>query len=126
MEKISILLIALLSTISLSQTKPKVEELQLGNPHCVVVVLEAKQGKEEELKQELLKTASLSRKEDACLNYIVHEDLVNPGRFILYENWTSKDEHAKQFEKPYIIELGKKLGDLTDKPFQYFMASVIK
>lgn len=126
MKKISILLTTLFSTMSLSQTKSKVEELQLGNPHCIVVVLEAKQGKEEELKQELLKVANLGRKEGACLNYIVHEDLVNPGKFILYENWTSKDEHAKQFEKPYIIELGKKLSDLTDKPFQYFTASVIK
>lgn len=96
------------------------------NSHCVMVILEAKQDKKEQLKEELLKVAALSRKEKACISYTVHQDINNNAQFALYEKWTSKEDHAQQFSKPYILEFGNKLEDLLEKPYVYLMGKIIE
>jgi quinol monooxygenase YgiN len=45
--------------------------------------------------------------------------------FVLYEAWTSKEAHAQQFTKPYILELGNKLGDLLAQPYQVMFVNEI-
>jgi quinol monooxygenase YgiN len=97
----------------------------MENSHYVIVILEAKSGKENALKEELLKVMELSRKEDACLDYKVHEDLSNLARFVLYETWTNKEDHAKQFQKSYITDFGKKLEGLLNSPYQAFAAKLL-
>lgn len=95
------------------------------NAYTVMVIAEAKPGKEAFLKRELLDAAELSRKERACIEYRVHQDITNPALFTLYEQWASKEAHQQQFEKPYIIALVKKLDDLLSKPFQAIFAEEI-
>lgn len=95
-----------------------IEGMNTPARHTVLVVLDAKSGSKDVLKKELLKVKELSEKESTCLEYRVYEDTQKPNRVILYENWTSKADHAKQFEKPYIIEFGKKLDGLLEKPYE--------
>ncbi len=90
--------------------------------HTVICVMEAKPGREEDLQRALTEVAALSRAENTCLNYHLHQDKNNPANFILYENWISQTEHQKQFEKSYIIDLGNKLEELLVKPYQYYFA----
>lgn len=97
----------------------------LGN-HCVTVILEAKPGKEQQLKKELVDVMNHSKKESTCLSYKVHQDISVPTKFSLYEVWTSPQDHAKQFEKPYIIELIKKLEDLLACEYQIVMGNSIE
>jgi quinol monooxygenase YgiN len=97
----------------------------LKGTHTVVVVLEARRGKEDALKAALIKVRDLSLQESGCLAYHVHRSLNNSAQFILYENWESKAAHSKQFQKPYIMELENKLELLLAKPYQLFMAKVI-
>lgn len=90
--------------------------------YYLIVELESKKGKELELKNKLLNIMKLSRQEKSCIDYRVHEDLGNSARFVLYEVWTSKEDHAKQFEKPYIIDFGTSLEELLVKPYQCIIA----
>lgn len=95
-------------------------------PHTVVVILEAKPGKVTELKAALMTVAQHSRLENTNIEYRVHESIDNPGQFILYENWVSKEKHQQQFEKPYITELAATLESLLAKPYAAYMANEIK
>lgn len=118
--KKSIVLFAFL--IISSFTINKAEEPTMQSKHTVVVTLEAKSGKEDRLIEELLKVKKLSEQESACLEYHVHQDINNPTKILLYENWTSKEDHAKQFEKPYILGLVDTLKDVLAKPYEAVFA----
>lgn len=95
----------------------------MSKPHTVVVILEAKVGKEHELASALKAVVEPSRSEEICLEYKLHQSSDNPAQFVLYEQWVSKEKHQEQFTKPYIIELGQKLETLLAKPYQAIFAT---
>ena len=97
----------------------------MSKPHTVIVILEAKPGKENELAQALKKVAEPSRSEEICVEYRLHQGSDNPAQFVLYEQWVSRERHQEQFTKPYIVELGQQLGDLLAKPYQAIFATEI-
>lgn len=94
--------------------------------HTVMVILEAKPGKETELESALISVAKQSRSEDSNVDYRVHKSIDNPQQFILYENWINQELHQQQFEKPYIQELGSNLQSVLAKPYQAYMANEIE
>jgi quinol monooxygenase YgiN len=94
--------------------------------HTVVCILEANPNQENELKEALQKVASASRNEDTCIEYRLHQDKNHPTKFVLYENWTNQEDHQKQFQKPYILELGQKLEGLLASPVLAFFAEEIQ
>lgn len=102
-----------------------ISEKQEVKAYTVIALVEAKQGEEETLKQALIDVVKSSKKEKACLEYRLNQDLNNPAQFVLYENWESKEAHEQQFTKPYIIDLAKKLPDLLAKPYQVIFAQEI-
>jgi quinol monooxygenase YgiN len=64
----------------------------------VVAELVAKPGKEDELKQHLIALVAPTLKEEGCVQYDLHQSTTEPGRFVFYENWTSRenlDRHSK-------------------------------
>lgn len=90
----------------------------MNNIHTVLVILESKPGKENELKAALVKVAELSRQEDSCIEYHVCQDKGNSAQFGLFEKWKSKELHQEQFTKPYITDFAKQAENLLAKPFQ--------
>lgn len=94
-------------------------------PHTVIVILEAKQGKEDELQLALEAVAEPSRSEETNIEYRLHKNIDNPQQFILYENWQSKEKHMQQFEKPYIKVFSSKLEGLLAKPYEAFFGEEI-
>ena len=94
------------------------KEVEMDNAYVVVVMLEAKAGKEEDLKQALVKVAQESRKETSCIDYRLHQDQNNSAKFVLYEKWQSADLHQKQFAKPYIEEFANLAEELLAKPYE--------
>ena len=89
--------------------------------YIITVILEAKPGKELELKQALMDVVEPHRREKACLEYRLHQDLNNPAQFVIYARWTSEEEHDKELKKPYVIALLKRLDEeLLAKPLQAF------
>jgi len=97
----------------------------MQKPHTVIVILEAKTGREMELQSALEDVVKPSRAEKTCLEYRLHRSLDNPCQFILYENWISKEKHQEQFTKPYIMELASKVENLLARPYQAIFASEI-
>lgn len=95
----------------------------MKTPHTVIAILEAKEGKENELQSTLEAIVKPSRSEKTCLEYRLHKSLDNPRQFVLYENWENKEKHQEQFTKPYIIELVNKLENLLAKPYQAIFAN---
>lgn len=43
------------------------------------------------VKAELIKLIDVTRAEEGCVQYDLHQDHSNPAHFMFYENWTSRD-----------------------------------
>lgn len=83
-------------------------------PYTVVVFLKALPGKEDELRAALIELVAPSLKDKGCLQYDLHESLDNPGKFMFYENWESKEDHQLHFNMPHVQALGSRLHELGE------------
>ena len=63
----------------------------------VVAEMQAKPGKEDELRAQLMALVCATNQEEGCVQYDLHQSIDQPGRFVFYENWTSRaalDKHS--------------------------------
>ncbi|MCP5506407.1 MAG: antibiotic biosynthesis monooxygenase [Chlamydiales bacterium] len=88
--------------------------------HTVIAILKAKLGKENQLRESLLKIGELTRQEDGCIGFQLYHDPENSSQFGLYGQWNSKEQYQKQFKKPYVVEFLEKGESLVEKPYQGF------
>ena len=86
--------------------------------YTVIVLFEAIQGKEEELKNVLKSVIEPSRSEQSCLEYRLHQNVTNPTQFIFYENWENSELHKEHSSKSYIKSLKERVEPLLKKPFE--------
>jgi quinol monooxygenase YgiN len=63
--------------------------------------ISAKPGKEAELKAALREVVAETVKEPGCIQFQVLEDLENPGRFVLWEIFQSREALRIHMEKDY-------------------------
>jgi quinol monooxygenase YgiN len=83
----------------------------------VVAEFQAKPGKEEELRRELLALVEPTRGEKGCVQYDVHEEQGKPGHFLFYENWTSRAELDAHADSAHLKRLfGLVGGMVTEEP----------
>ncbi len=68
----------------------------------IVANIHAKADKVELVKSELLKLIEITRAEDGCVNYDLHQDNDNPAHFLFYENWTSRDLWQQHMGAPHL------------------------
>ena len=57
----------------------------------IVANIKTKADKVELVKAELLKLIAVTRAEEGCINYDLHQDNENPAHFMFYENWQSRE-----------------------------------
>lgn len=57
----------------------------------IVASITAKADKVEIVRDELLKLIDITRAEEGCINYDLHQDNENLAHFLFYENWESRD-----------------------------------
>lgn len=57
----------------------------------IVANIIAKADKVDLVKTELLKLIEITRAEEGCINYDLHQDNENPAHFLFYENWESRE-----------------------------------
>lgn len=59
------------------------------------------------VKTELLKLIDITRAEEGCINYDLHQDNENPAHFLFYENWESRElwqtHMGNQHLKDYMV-----------------------
>ncbi|WP_282095985.1 putative quinol monooxygenase [Epibacterium ulvae] len=57
----------------------------------IVANIRAKDDKIDLVKTELLKLIDITRAEEGCIDYDLHQDNENPAHFMFYENWKTRD-----------------------------------
>lgn len=57
----------------------------------ILAQITAEPGKEALVRAELEKLVPITRAEAGCLQYDLHVDNENPGFFVFYENWESRE-----------------------------------
>lgn len=78
--------------------------------------MKAKPGKEEELRAALGGLVTPTRGEEGCVQYDLHEHTDEPGRFLFYENWTSRDALAKHAASAHIQAFRAKAPEMLAEP----------
>jgi quinol monooxygenase YgiN len=85
--------------------------------YTLVVMFEAKPGKENELKELLTSLVAPTRKEPGCINYDFHHNPDSSAEFMFYENWADKKAHEQHVDSPHINACKQKLDALLAKPY---------
>lgn len=79
--------------------------------------LKARPGKEEALRKVLLSLVEPTRAEDGCVQYDLHVHTSDPGRFVFYENWNSREHLDAHLASPHLIAAVATAGEwLTEPP----------
>jgi quinol monooxygenase YgiN len=73
----------------------------------IVAIILAKEGKRELVKAELIKLIDITRAEEGCINYDLHQDINDPNLFLFYENWTSRELWLKHMDNSHLADYKK-------------------
>ncbi len=69
------------------------------------------------VKAELEKLIDITRAEEGCINYDLHQDNENPAHFLFYENWESRElwqaHMDNQHLKDYMAATEGHVADFT-------------
>lgn len=87
-----------------------------GDHLTIVGRLVARCGKEQALREALLIVAEESRREPGCINYDLHVDHGDPGRFLIYENWASDAALEAHFDLPHSRAIAARFDELLAMP----------
>jgi quinol monooxygenase YgiN len=91
----------------------------------VVAEMQAKPGKEEELREALLALIEPTRREQGCLQYDLHIDNADPGRFLFYEKWASQENLDRHLNMPHLQEFKGRMDNLLAGPMRLLRMSRI-
>jgi quinol monooxygenase YgiN len=81
----------------------------------IVAKIVAKEGKAELVKSELLKLIDITRAEEGCINYDLHQDNSNQNMFLFYENWTSRALWQTHMGNAHLAEYMKATDGAVDE-----------
>ena len=73
----------------------------------IVARILAKEEKRDLVKTELVKLLDITRAEEGCINYDLHQDNENPNLFLFHENWTNRDLWQKHMNNAHLAEYMK-------------------
>lgn len=68
----------------------------------IVANIKANPDKIDLVKSELLKLIDITRAEEGCINYDLHQDNENPAHFLFYENWESRELWQTHMGAPHL------------------------
>lgn len=73
----------------------------------IIAKILAKPEKGELVKNELLKLIEITRREEGCINYDLHQDTENKNLFVFYENWATRELWQKHSKNSHISDYRK-------------------
>ena len=82
----------------------------------VNVHMQAAAGKEADLKQTLLGLVAPTRIESGCIQYDLHFDPKDAGKFMFYEIWTSREALDRHLESPHLKAFRARMPELLATP----------
>ena len=68
----------------------------------IVANITAKPDKIDLVKAELAKLVDITRAEEGCLQYDLHQDNEEPAHFLFYENWESRELWQAHMNAPHL------------------------
>ena len=68
----------------------------------IVAHIKAKSDQIALVKMELEKLIDITRKEEGCLQYDLHQDNEDPALFMFYENWESRELWQTHMNAPHL------------------------
>ena len=68
----------------------------------IVANIHAKADKVDLVKAELLKLIPITRAEEGCIQYDLHQDNENPSHFMFYENWETRELWQTHMNTPHL------------------------
>ena len=68
----------------------------------ILAQITAAPGKEAMVRAELEKLVPITRAEAGCIQYDLHVDNENPGFFVFYENWESRELWQTHMNAPHL------------------------
>ncbi len=68
----------------------------------IVARILAKEENRALVKAELVKLINVTRAEEGCINYDLHQDNENPNTFMFYENWESAELWQAHMNNPHL------------------------
>ena len=71
-------------------------------PLTILAQITAAEGKADFVRTELEKLIDITRAEEGCLQYDLHVDNGNPGFFVFYENWESRELWQTHMNTPHL------------------------
>ncbi|MCK0143618.1 putative quinol monooxygenase [Aliiroseovarius sp. F20344] len=83
----------------------------------ILAQITAAEGKVDLVRNELEKLVPITRAEAGCLQYDLHVDNENPGFFVFYENWESRELWQTHMNAPHL----KAYMDATDGAVTQFV-----
>ena len=81
----------------------------------MAVIVKAKSGQEDAVKEALLGMVEPTRRESGCLCYNLHRSKSDSTQFMFYEQWASKEALDAHGKTPRMKALGEQLKDRTEK-----------
>ena len=82
--------------------------------YSIIAEIQAKSGKREDLRAATLPLIHLVRSDPKNLVYFFQEDRENPGRFIFFEVFATKEDFEAHNNMPYVKEWFAKLPELAE------------
>jgi len=80
----------------------------------VVAAIKAKPGNEAAVEECLRGLLQPSRKDKGCISYDLHKSLDDPGLFVFYETWESKELLGAHLETPHLLAWRAKSAELAE------------
>lgn len=84
----------------------------------VVARIRAKAGLEEQVREALLALVAPTRAETGCLNYDLHQSQDDPGLFLFYENWRSRQDLEAHLQTPHLQQFLARAPELLAEPVE--------
>lgn len=80
----------------------------------VIAHMQARSGKEQELRAALESLVEPTTQEAGYVNYDLHESVEKPGLFFFYENWESPEALDAHLAAPHLQQFAARLDDLVE------------
>ena len=92
----------------------------------VIVLIEAKEGKKQEVLNLLIPLVDPPRKREGNITYTFNHSIENPNELLFDEVWDSQESYDKHYQNQESVELRSKLQDLVAKPLEFKRYKEIK
>lgn len=73
----------------------------------IVANITAHKDKIDLVKAELEKLVPITRAEDGCIQYDLHQNNDNPAHFVFYENWESREQWQTHMSNAHLAKYSK-------------------